>query len=221
MALAEIPIFPLSNVVLFPDSLTPLHIFEPRYRQLTATALAGERMIGMATVRPEHAEGLAGNPAVFAIGCAGFISQHQRLADGRYHIVLRGMHRFRIVREEPPAGDRLYRIGHVEPLPEPLGDPQRAETLRTRVLAQLQDVAERTLVGDAAGAEVDVAGLGSMSLAAFANSVSHAVMLPPQEKQSLLEAMSVEERLARLEGVLSFHLALLSGRAHAGSETLH
>lgn len=219
MPLAEIPLFPLSNVVLFPDALTPLHVFEPRYRQLTEVALRTERMIGMVTVRPRHVGAMAGDPPLFEVGCAGFISQHQRLADGRFHIVLRGMHRFRILGEDPPAGDRLYRVARVEPLAEEIGDPARAAELRDRVLTLLQEVAERTL-GDGAAA-IDTARLAAMPVASFANSVSHAVALPPQEKQSLLEAPSAEERLARLEGVLSFHLALRAGSARGGSGTLH
>ena len=67
----EIPIFPLQQVVLFPRVRCPLHIFEPRYRQLTEAALAGDRRIGMVAVRPEHANAMAGDPPVFGVGCEG------------------------------------------------------------------------------------------------------------------------------------------------------
>src|SRR5687767_5695438 len=101
-----IPIFPLPNVVLFPNVFLPLHIFEPRYRQMVGDALAGERMIGMVLLQPgaeeAFAEGLDGSPPVYEIGCAGLITHVERLNDGRFNIVLRGLERFRIVGEENP-----------------------------------------------------------------------------------------------------------------------
>ena len=65
----RIPLFPLENVVLLPDVVLPLHVFEPRYRQLTTDALAGDRRIGMIAVRPEHAHQMAGDPPLYAVGC--------------------------------------------------------------------------------------------------------------------------------------------------------
>src|SRR5512147_373282 len=112
----ELPLFPLSNVVLFPRVRAPLHIFEPRYRQMTEHALAGERRIGMVVVPPEHLERIAGDPPVYAIGCAGVISASQRLPDGRFHIMLDGTWRFRIQEELPHAPGRLYRLARVERL---------------------------------------------------------------------------------------------------------
>ena len=67
---AALPIFPLSNVVLFPAIQTPLHIFEARYRQMVEHALAGDRRIGMVTVEPERVLDMSGDPPVFAIGSA-------------------------------------------------------------------------------------------------------------------------------------------------------
>src|SRR5262252_10843931 len=75
----EIALFPLSSVVLFPRVRTPLHIFEPRYRQMAEHALAGDRSIGMVAVPPEHVGAMAGDPPVYPVGCAGVISQAQRL----------------------------------------------------------------------------------------------------------------------------------------------
>src|SRR5215831_17371907 len=92
----DLALFPLANVVLFPRIHCPLHIFEPRYRQMTTDAIAGTRQIGMTTVRPEHAEQMAGDPPLFSIGCIGTIQRAQRRDDGRYDIVLFGTQRFRI-----------------------------------------------------------------------------------------------------------------------------
>ena len=83
----EIPIFPLSNVVLFPQIHCPLHIFEPRYRQMTQAALDGDRRIGMVAVRPDAVSEIRGDPPVFHVGCVGTIVEHQQLDDGRFNLL--------------------------------------------------------------------------------------------------------------------------------------
>src|SRR5215207_3342200 len=94
-----IPIFPLPNVVLFPNVFLPLHIFEPRYRAMVADALRGDRIIGMTLLRPGFEKDYEDRPAVYRIGCAGLITHSEPLSDGRFNIVLRGMEKFRIVAE--------------------------------------------------------------------------------------------------------------------------
>ena len=103
-----LPLFPLPNVVLFPNVFLPLHIFEPRYREMVADALASDRMIGMVLLRPGWERDYEGRPPVYPIGCSGVITHVERLADGRYNIVLRGVERFRIV---PRGPSRSYRRG--------------------------------------------------------------------------------------------------------------
>jgi uncharacterized protein len=112
---SSIPLFPLPNVVLFPNVFLPLHIFEPRYRRMVADALEGDRIIGMTLLRPGYEAEYEGRPAVYEIGCAGVITHSQPLADGRYDIVLRGLQKFRIASEDD---SQPYRIGQVEVLPE-------------------------------------------------------------------------------------------------------
>jgi uncharacterized protein len=112
---SSIPLFPLPNVVLFPNVFLPLHVFEPRYRQMVADALEGDRIIGMALLRPGYETEYEGRPAIFDVGCAGVITHSQPLADGRYDIVLRGLQKFRIASED---NSRSYRMGQVEALSE-------------------------------------------------------------------------------------------------------
>src|ERR1700681_1308865 len=100
-------LFPLPNVVLFPHVVQPLHIFEPRYRQMTADALAGDRLIGLTLLQPGWEAGYAGRPPVHAVGCLGTIVAEQTLDDGRFNILLRGVSRFRVEREVPNT--KLYR----------------------------------------------------------------------------------------------------------------
>ena len=117
-----IPIFPLQDVMLFPNASRPLHIFEPRYREMVAAALEGDRIIGMVMLHAGYEDEYAGNPPIYDIGCAGVITNVQRLEDGRYNIVLGGLVRFRIIDEDQ---SRSYRVAEIEPLPEPLDDAGR------------------------------------------------------------------------------------------------
>src|ERR1700752_5009269 len=95
-----LPLFPLPNVVLFPNVFLPLHIFEPRYREMIADALKSDRLIGMALLQAKWVGRYEGRPPVYPIGCSGVITHLDRHDDGRYNIVLRGLERFRILRED-------------------------------------------------------------------------------------------------------------------------
>src|SRR5947199_2550922 len=138
-----LPLFPLPNVVLFPNVFLPLHIFEPRYREMVADARASDRLIGMVLLKPGWEQEYEGQPPVFPIGCSGVMTHAERLADGRYNIVLRGVERFRI-REE--NRELAYRRAVVEPIGEAEISPgERASVrgLRTRLEALLAPVMER------------------------------------------------------------------------------
>jgi uncharacterized protein len=124
-----IPIFPLDDVFVFPNILLPLNIFEPRYREMIADALKGDRVIGMVQLRPGYESNYEGRPAVFAIGCAGVITQFDQLPDGRYTILLRGLVKFRILSEDQ---SRPYRLARVEPIPEEPDERERAALTRQR-----------------------------------------------------------------------------------------
>ena len=121
----SIPIFPLPSVVLFPNVFLPLHIFEPRYRQMFSEALAGDRMIGMVLLRPGYEADYEGQPPIYATGCSGLITHSERLDDGRYNVVLRGIEKFTINAEEEPADGRLYRSAVITPVDETVRDSER------------------------------------------------------------------------------------------------
>src|SRR3989442_4874975 len=121
-----IPIFPLQDVMLFPNAFRPLLIFEPRYRAMVADALDGDRIIGMVMLRPGHEAEYEGRPPVYPIGCAGVMTDVEQLPDGRYTIVLQGLVKFRIAGEDQ---SRPYRLARVEAMPETLTDEDR-EALR-------------------------------------------------------------------------------------------
>src|SRR3954467_320273 len=110
-----IPIFPLPDVMLFPNANRPLYIFEPRYRAMVADALMGDRIIGMVLLRPGYEADYEGRPPVYPIGCAGVITDVEQMPDGRYGILLRGLVKFRVIGEDQ---SREYRMARVDPLPE-------------------------------------------------------------------------------------------------------
>jgi uncharacterized protein len=113
--LSAVPLFPLPNVVLFPRAVLPLHIFEERYKAMTADALQGDRLIAMALLGPGWEKNYHGKPPIDPVVCVGTILTHERLADGRYNFLLQGTTRARIVRE---FGDRPYRVAQLDPLVE-------------------------------------------------------------------------------------------------------
>src|SRR3978361_134440 len=97
--LSAIPLFPLPNVVLFPRALLPLHIFEERYKAMTANAVAGDRQIAMALLRPGREKSYYPRPSIEAVVCVGTIVGHERLADGKYNFLVEGRLRARVERE--------------------------------------------------------------------------------------------------------------------------
>jgi Lon protease-like protein len=107
-----VPLFPLPGTVLFPHQTLPLHIFEPRYRQMVAEALEGEKLIAMALLAPGWQSQYQGRPKIHEMTCLGQIVVHERLPDGKYNLMLRGVMRAVVTEELPP--DRLYRTAKVE-----------------------------------------------------------------------------------------------------------
>ena len=217
----EIPLFPLSNVVLFPRIATPLHLFEPRYRQLARDVLEGGRTIGMVVVRPEFADEMPGDPPIFPIGCAGTVTESQKLPDGRYNLVLQGTTRFRVLDEPPREGERLYRMARVEPLAERYGDDERTRvaSLRTNIVESVSVLVRKTQPDRAASLDPQL--FEGVDDATLVNLLSNALALPVEEKQLLLEADSIPERYARLAAVLSFQRAELDDSGDPSRGPLH
>ena len=173
-----IPVFPLPNVVLFPNVFLPLHIFEPRYRQMVQDALDGDRIIGMVLLRPGWEGNYEGRPPVYPVGCAGLITHAERLPDGRYNIVLRGLEKFTILGEEE---GQMYRVARVEPITESLDEGERDE-----MRAQRRRL-EALLVPQAQGRGSDAKMPPSMADEDLVNALAQYLELEPVEKQALLE----------------------------------
>jgi uncharacterized protein len=185
-----IPIFPLPNVVLFPNVFLPLHIFEPRYRRMVATALEGDRIIGMVLLRPGWEGNYEGRPPVYPIGCAGLVTHAEPLSDGRFNIVLRGLEKFRILGEEENDG---YRVAQIQTLMEELTDVERAS-----IRAERRRL-EALLVPQPEGRGTDPKVPPSMPDEDLVNALAQYLELEPVEKQALLER---EGLLARCRSLI-------------------
>ncbi len=186
-------LFPLPNLVLFPHVIQPLHIFEPRYRQLLADSLADDRLMALALLQPGWEEDYERRPAIFPTVCLGRIFQEERLPDGRYNLLLHGVCRAR-VREEVKTG-KLYRLAHVDLLPDLLPGSQLAEKeLRCRLG---QAVRGWFSAESAALAKLRQLLAGGLGLGALCDVFSFALPLELEVKRQLLEEEHVERR-ARL-----------------------
>jgi Lon protease-like protein len=215
----SIPIFPLSNATLFPGVLTPLHVFEPRYRQMVEDALAGERRIAMAVVMPDRVGAMAGDPPVFPVACAGSIQECERLADGRFLLTLLGTARIRIVEEPERPSERLYRVAVVEELPDPYdpADSGRVASLRRRV----DDLVQQVVTAGPDGEAFDPDAYVGIDDATYVNALCSGLALPSREKQVLLEADSIPARFEQLVDVLEFAVAAGQGRRVPNSGLFH
>jgi Lon protease-like protein len=218
----EVALFPLPNVVLFPRIHCPLHVFEPRYRQMTTETLAGSRRIGMATVRPDHVHAMAGDPPLFEIGCIGTIERAERRDDGRFDIVLLGTRRFRIEREIPRSGERLYRIARVELLDERFDEAREGVALQG-MRADAIDLLARLLraVTPDAAHQLDPRRFSGIDDTTFVSALCQMLDLPAAEKQGLLEADGPTARCERLVALLEFRLAEHGGGLAGRTDRVH
>ena len=222
-----LPLFPLPNVVLFPNVFLPLHVFEPRYREMVADAIASDRMIGMVLLRPGWEHDYEGCPPVYPIGCSGVITHFDRLPDARFNIVLRGLERFRIVQEDRA---RSYRRAAVEMLREEpaAGDDRPAITsYRSRLESLLHSEAERGnslkhLHQHAPGEEprpIDLKIPSGMSDEDLVNALAQYLDLEPLEKQALLEKQGLRTRAESLLELLE--MKILMARTPHASHVAH
>ena len=187
---ATIPLFPLPDVALLPNITLPLHIFEPRYRRMVADALDGDRLIGMVMLRPGYEAEYEGRPPVYDIGGAGRIESAERLPDGRYVIVLRGITRFRIVGEDD---SRPYRIAFVDPIPDVLPSEDR------ELLGEQRRHLEELVMSVAPNAQPPAADLSDEDVI---NIFTQFLPLEPTDRQILLEEDGAVPRSKVLIGLL-------------------
>ena len=196
-----IPIFPLAGAILFPRSQLPLHIFEPRYREMVRDAIDGAGQIGM--IQPLRIDDDNRAP-LYGVGCLGEIAGIEELEDGRFNIVLLGSNRFRLIDEA--AHDSGYRCATIDIEafddrdPDPLGIAQRAEVER-----------EARRLGDAMGLAVDWDAVARLDDEMLVNAIAQVAPFDVGAKQALLEEPDLASRADLLVQLMQFHRAAVNG----------
>lgn len=185
-----VPLFPLPNVVLFPKTMIPLHIFEKRYRIMLKEAMQGEKLIAMCTLKPGWETQYAGNPEVHSVACIGQIIQHEPLTDGKSNIVLLGLKRIRIKEIIHP---KPYRKAHVEIIKDTSKgfSPDDILLLRERLL---ELYGEMTILMAGQKKHMPTLSHMEMSLGRLADSVAAGVGLPVSDMVHLLHEYHTVKR---------------------------
>ena len=189
-------LFPLREVVLFPHAVLPLHIFEPRYRQMTEDALADDKLVTMVQLRPHGPGKVLGSPAIAEVACLGQILHHERLPNGRFNFLLLGRKRVRLIREIP--SNKLYRLAEAEVLVD-REDELPEEPCRGELIALFRRVFQREREIDPdLGALLETA----LPLSVLTDIIAHALGLPSEIKQDLLAETDVTRRVSHLRKIL-------------------
>ncbi len=192
-----IPLFPLPNMVFFPRTYLPLHIFEPRYRRMVRDAASSHRMIGMVLLKEGWETDYEGTPPIFPIGAVGRIVTVQALSDGRFNILLQGLSRFEIQEE---LGCESFRQGQIR-----LADFSAPEKkLPSDVRAELVKLVGNFLLTREDGAALANFLKQPVDDEALVHNLSFALDFTPLEKQFLLEADSLVQQARRLLDLLQF-----------------
>jgi Lon protease-like protein len=209
-----LPIFPLTGVLVLPGTILPLHIFEPRYRNMVEDALEADKIFGMiqpfvpqADNRPQPGAEKQ-SPDLYKVGCAGYIEKYEKSADGRFFIQLKGVNRFRF--EEEAELRRGYR--RVKAIYREFPDASLAEGWSCDRKTILQAL---TLYGQAQGMQIKPEQAERFSDLELVNLLAVSLPFHPAEKQALLEAPTLKDR----ENTLINLLRLGGGHADPDSDT--
>ena len=207
------PLFPLDSAVLLPQQVLPLHIFEPRYRQMIEHCLDGAGQIAMATFAGQAwKQEYHGRPPLRPAVCIGQIAQHERAPEGRYHILLQGVCRARILREVPPVQGRLYRMAILEPAET---DPDAAASLG-EARATITELLSHDPLSRMAAAEPILEWLNNEDIpsSALLELVSFTIINEPKVRYRLLAEGHAAARAELIIGELK-HISRLATRAAA------
>ena len=197
----KIPIFPLSNFIIFPNTIVPLNIFEPRYIQMVDDCMKGNRLIGI--VQPKKTGDLK-KPNLYEVGCVGKITSFNETEDGRYFIVLNGICRYKIVDEL--ANDKLYREckinfdNYINDLKENNKEEIKFADLKL-IFNDLKNLFRKQ------GYLINWKDLEKQTLYQTINTLSMVSPFSLEEKQILLETSTLVERKKKLEEILKTYIS--------------
>jgi Lon protease-like protein len=195
-----IAVFPLPNVVFFPGTDLPLHIFEPRYLEMVKDTVQNKQLIGMFLLQPGWENDYYGNPPLFPVGCAGELVDVQQAPEDRFNIVLRGLYRARALEtvQELP-----YRKMRVEALPDIVPtDKKRVEKLKRELMQNFSTIAKHQ--------KGDWTSLEKLTdFSDIVNSVSSQLEMDIEQKMKLLEENDVFQRAQTVSQILKRQISLL------------
>ncbi len=191
--LAELPIFPLPNVALFPGAVLPLHVFEPRYREMIREALDSRKLLAVARLKPGFEGDYEGRPPLFEVCGAGVIESHTERTDGRFDVSLRGLSRVRIVKELPPR--RAFRQVQAVLLREVVPAPALVAAWQTKLGALWVQLAPHL---PQPVRDLKALTRGADDASAYADRLAAALVADPEACQQLLEEADPAERLRLL-----------------------
>ena len=200
-----VSLFPLPRTVFYPNTLLPLHIFESRYRQMITRALEGDSQIGMVLLRPGWENDYYGHPAIVSIGCMGKIEKHSKLPEGKYNILLCGLHRFRILKEVQGG---VYRRAQVELLQE-VNDcnlSSKTSPIENHVIEHLKQYLKHIPEGEKIEQDLNLETCAT--LASLIDRIAYSFDPSIEEKQAFLEEQDVAKRADILHSMIDFKLQL-------------
>jgi len=200
-----LPIFPLPELTFFPHTLLPLHVFEARYRTMVMDCLARDKRMAVVGLQPGYEPAYEGKPAVYPVAGVGRIVQCERLATGRFNILLKGEGRVRIDRELP--SDTLYRMVAGSLLGETGAERDGVGALAARVTGRCLGIL-RAVNRPTAEMEKALAGAAP---GAVCDRIASAIIPEAAARQALLEEVDVERRLSKLAEGLDDLYTQLSG----------
>jgi uncharacterized protein len=211
--LNDLPMFPLPGTVFFPNTLMPLHVFEPRYRAMTQYCIEHSWPMALALIEPGHEDSQPGAPPVAQMASIGHLVMHEELDDGRYNIVLQGVARIRIL-EEQPHENRPYRTVRAQLVSDYI-IPDR--DLLKRKAAAVRAALTSLMIRDHKIRDmVSAPLLETRSPAVLADAVSAMIFNDPVKRQQQLDCARVHDRLDLVLDRLSELLAI-SGAARIGT----
>lgn len=194
-----VPVFPLPEVVFFPQTYLPLHIFEPRYREMVQEASREGQCIGMALLKDGWEDQYEDAPPFYSIGCVGRMVSLRKLPDGCYNIVLQGLHRCTY---EEQTVETNYRQVRITP-----HAPQGPSSLTCEIRCHLEETAQEYLLAKKATQLCDILSSGTLTDSILVHNLSAGLDLSPIEKQFLLESENLPQQARRLIDFIRFKMA--------------
>ena len=195
----EIPIFPLSNFIIFPEINVPLNIFEPRYVQMIDDSMKSNRLIGM--IQPKKT-GILNKPDLYDVGCVGKITNFNETSDGKYFIIINGISRFKITKEI--STEKLYRICKInyENFADDLTKKKEGINFSDLelIFKDLKNLFEKK------GFVINWSDLKNENIDHAINTLSMASPFSIEEKQILLETFNTNSRKSKLEEILKTYI---------------